>query len=502
MIVFILYEICSMEKHVLSKSTFIKGMQCKKALYYHKYRKELRDDLTAAQEAIFKQGTEVGELAQKLFPSGVDCTPESYFDFQEAVIRTQEEIEKGTRVIYEAAFQFNGVLAALDILVKHEDGWRAYEVKSSTKVSETYEFDASIQYYTIVNSEIDLKDISIVHINNEYTKNGPIDVHELFTIESVWEQVQNNIPKIPEQVRRLKEVLELTDEPVIDIGTHCSSPYACDFSGHCWKHIPDYSIFDISRLRADKKFDLYGRNVIQFKDIPEDYPLNENQWMQVKSELNNETFIDEVAIQQFVRELNYPIYHLDFETFATAVPVFDGSRPYQQLVFQYSLHIEYADGTLEHKEYLAPSDGKDPRNGLIEHLVADCGKSGDVLVYNISFERSKLLELNEYSSKYKFALLGIIDRLKDLMVPFRDRRYYTPEMQGSYSIKKVLPALVPELNYQALTIQEGGTASNTYAEMVRGVYQGDIEQTRKDLLAYCELDTLAMVKILEVLKQV
>ena len=182
-----------MQKHVLSKSTFIKGMQCNKALYYHKHRRELRDELTAAQEAIFAQGTSLGELAQELFPGGVDCTPESYFDFQKAVIRTQEEIEKGTKVIYEAAFQYNGVLAALDILIKHEDGWRAYEVKSSTKVSETYELDATIQYYTIVNSGIELKDISIVHINNQYVKNGPIDVHELFTMESVFERVQHRL---------------------------------------------------------------------------------------------------------------------------------------------------------------------------------------------------------------------------------------------------------------------------------------------------------------------
>ena len=195
-----------MEKHLLSKSTFIKGLQCNKALYFHKHRKDLRDDLDASKEAIFAQGTSVGELACELFPGGVDCTPESYFDFQKAVIRTQEEIEKGTKVIYEAAFQFNGVLAALDILVKHEDGWRAYEVKSSTKVSDTYELDASIQFYCITNSGIDLKDIFIVHINNQYVKNGPIDVHQLFTIESVLEKVQNHLAKIPNQVNHLKKI--------------------------------------------------------------------------------------------------------------------------------------------------------------------------------------------------------------------------------------------------------------------------------------------------------
>ena len=491
-----------MVKHILSKSTFIKGLQCPKALYYHKYRKDLRDSLSASQEAIFAQGTSVGELACELFPGGVDCTPESYFDFQKAVIRTQEEIEKGTEIIYEAAFQFNGVLAALDILVRHNDGWRAYEVKSSTGISETYELDASIQYYCITNSGIDLKDIFIVHINNQYIKNGPIDVHELFTKVSVLERVQNHVAKIPNQVSHLKSVLKRKEEPVKDIGPHCNTPYQCDFAGHCWKHVPDYSVFNISRLRADKKFDLYAKNAISFHDIPDDYPLNENQWMQVKSELNNESFIDKEAIHKFVGGLNYPIYHLDFETFTSAVPVFDGSRPYQQLVFQYSLHIENNNDPLDHREHLAEINGKDPRIEFIEQLISDCGNSGDILVYNIGFERGKLFDLIEFSPKHKIPILKIIERLKDLMVPFRDRMYYTPKMQGSYSIKKVLPALVPELSYKMLNIQEGGTASNTFSQMVQGNFEGDEEHTRKDLLAYCKMDTYAMVKILEVLKRV
>ncbi|HLW06863.1 MAG TPA: DUF2779 domain-containing protein [Marinilabiliaceae bacterium] len=489
-------------KHILSKSTFIKGTQCNKALYLYKHNRDLRDELTAAQEAIFAQGTSVGELACELFPGGVDCTPESYFDFQAAVIRTQEEIEKGTKIIYEAAFQFNGVLAALDILVKHEDGWRAYEVKSSTSVSETHELDATIQYYTITNSGIDLKDISIVHINNQYVKNGPIDVNELFAIESVKEQVLNLLPGIPNQVNLLKKVLKQPEAPKVEIGPHCSSPYLCDFAGHCWKHVPDYSIFNIARLRADKKFELYDNNILHLKDIPEEFPLNDNQWMQVQSEVRNETFIDKKAIRSFVQDLNYPIYHLDFETFTSAVPIFDGSRPYQQLVFQYSLHIEHKDGKIEHKEFLAETNGEDPRIQFIEELIKDCGDRGDVLVYNIGFERGKLFDLIEFSPQHKQPILKIIDRLKDLMVPFRERWYYTPQMQGSYSIKKVLPALVPELSYQDLNIQEGGTASNTFTTILQGEFKGDVVQIRKDLLAYCELDTLAMVRILGRLREV
>jgi len=491
-----------MDKLTLSKSTFIRGMQCEKSLYMHKYRKELRDPMPAALEAIFKQGTSVGELAQGLFPGGVDCTPESYYDFFSAVERTKAEIAKGTKIIYEAAFHHDGVVAALDILVQHEDGWRAYEVKSSTSVSPTYELDATIQYYTIVNSGIDLKDIAIVHINREYVKNGDIDIQQLFTMASVLEPVMLLLPSIPEHVERMRTILSADAVPEKEIGPHCSSPYACDFAGHCWKHVPNYSVFNIARLNGAKKFDLYNSNILLLSDIPEDYPLNYSQRMQVNSEVKKETHINAAAIRQFVKELNYPIYHLDYETFATAVPIFDGSRPYKHLVFQYSLHIEHQNGTIEHREFLADHKGEDPRIQFVKQLVQDCGTSGDILVYNIAFERSKTIELLNFAPEHTAALQNIIGRFKDLMTPFQKRWYYTPAMRGSYSIKAVLPALVPELSYADLNIQEGGTASNTFAALIQDLYNGDINQVRQDLLDYCKMDTWAMVRILERLKEI
>lgn len=492
-----------MEKHVLSKSTFIKGMQCHKALYLGKYHKNLREEISDQQEAVFSQGTRVGELARNLFPGGVDCSPESYFNFQESVARTQKEIDNGCKIIYEAAFQFNGVLAALDILVKDRKGWKAFEVKSSTSISETYVMDATIQYYAISNSGIDLKDISIIYINNEYIKQGPLDINQLFNIESVKERVLELLPGIPTQVAVLKKVLSQKQIPKVNIGPHCGSPYACDFSGHCWDHIPEYSIFNIANLRETKKFALYNKGVVNFKDIPPEFPLNENQWMQVNSELNNRTVIDKKKINEFVNDLQYPLYFMDFETFKTAIPIFDKTRPYQALVFQYSLHILPNNNCqLQHKEYLAEVDGSDPRNFFIEKLINDCGKKGDILVYNIGFERGKLNELAVAFPNYSISIHKIIRRLKDLMVPFQQRWYYTPAMLGSYSIKKVLPAMVPELSYDDLNIGEGGVASDTFSAILTGEFKGDVKQTRKDLLEYCKMDTLAMVEILKKLETV
>ena len=492
-----------MRKYKLSKSTFIRGLQCEKSLYLYKHHYNLKDSTPSSLQAVFDQGTNIGILAQDLFPNGADASPENHFKMVESVGKTQDFISQGESIIYEATFLYNNVLAALDILVKDKEGWKAYEVKSSTKVSETYIKDAAIQYYTITNSGIDLKDISIVHINNQYTKDGELDIHQLFTIESVYDQVLEFLPRIPNEVRRLKNVIESPEPPNVDIGNHCSDPYDCDFKGTCWKHIPDYSVFNISRLKKDKKFDLYNQGVITLDQIDLGYTdLNPNQVLQVQSEVDGTTHIDIEEIRKFTNGLSYPLYFLDFETIGPAVPKYNGSRPYQQLVFQYSLHIqETLTSEIEHREYLA-DPSQDPRIGFIEQLISDCGTSGDILVYNIGFERGKLNDLIEVFPEYSNELRGIVNRLKDLMIPFQQKWYYTPEMKGSYSIKYVLPALVPELSYNDLEIKEGGTASNTFLSMVNGTFAGDVEETRNQLLEYCKLDTFAMVKILEKLRQV
>lgn len=493
-----------MSKYILSKSTFIKGLQCEKLLYLYNNFYHLRDEIKPQQQAIFNQGNEVGILAQSLFPNGVDASPEKYFEIQESVLKTREFIENNENIIYEATFEYNGVLSALDILVKDRDGWKAYEVKSSTSVSDVYINDASIQYYTIVNSGIDLKDISIVYINNQYVKDGDINTQKLFTVESVYDRIQEVLPNIHNQVEKFKQVIEQDEIPEIDIGTHCFNPYACDFKGHCWKHIPDYSIFNISRLNTNRKFELYRQGIIKFEDIDlQNASLNSNQLLQITSELKDEIHIDKSNIQGFIKDLNYPLYFLDFETMATAIPIYDGSKPYQQLVFQYSLHIQDEKGHLEHKEYLAiPDVGIDPRKAFVEQLIKDCVDSGDILVYNISFERGKLNDLKELYPQYSKELEVIINKLKDLMVTFQKKWYYTPEMKGSYSIKAVLPALVPELSYEDLVIKEGGTASNTFTRMTLGKYNGDYAVIKEALLEYCKLDTYAMVKILEKLKAI
>ncbi len=492
-----------MIKPKLSKSTFIRGLQCEKSLYLYKHHYKLRDPISSSLQTTFDQGTNIGILAQELFPNGVDASPENHFKIVESVGKTLDYINNGESIIYEATFLYNDIISALDILVKENDGWKAYEVKSSTKVTDTYIKDATIQYYTIINSGIDIKDISIVHINNQYVKKGEIDINELFTIESVYDKVLEFLPRIPNEVKRLKNIIESPDTPQVDIGSHCSDPYDCDFKGTCWKHIPEYSVFDISNLNKKKKFDFYNQGIITLDQIDLDNTtLNSNQKLQVQSEIQGSVLIDKDQIRSFIGDLNYPLYFLDFETIRSPIPLFENSRPFQQIVFQYSVHIKKTPSSeIDHEEYLSNPD-VDPRIGFVKKIIEDCGTEGDILVYNIGFERSKLVDLIEVFPQYSEKLENIINRLKDLMIPFKKKWYYKSEMKGSFSIKSVLPALTDNLSYDYLEIKEGGTASDTFLQMINKTFEGDEEIKRKQLLEYCKLDTEAMVEILKKLELV
>ena len=492
-----------MSKYKLSKSTFIRGLQCEKSLYLYKHHYKLKDPISSSLQTTFDQGTNIGILAQKIFPNGVDVSPENHFKMVESVGKTLECINRGESIIYEATFIYDDVLSAIDILVKDNEGWKAYEVKSSTKVTDTYIKDATIQYYTIINSGIELKDISIVHINNQYVKKRELDINKLFTIKSVYNEVLEFLPQIPNEIKRLKDVIDGSEIPQVDIGLHCSDPYDCDFKGTCWKHIPEYSVFDISNLNKKKKFDLYNQGIITLDQIDlNNTTLNSNQKLQVQSEIEGSILIDEDQIRSFIGDLNYPLYFLDFETIRSPIPLFENSRPFQQIVFQYSVHIKQTPRSeVDHEEYLANPDG-DPRIGFVKKIVEDCGTEGDILVYNIGFERSKLVDLIEVFPQYSEKLENIINRLKDLMIPFKKKWYYKPEMRGSYSIKSVLPALTDNLSYDSIEIKEGGNASDTFLQMINKTFEGDEEIKRKQLLEYCKLDTEAMVEILKKLELV
>ncbi len=481
----------------LSKSNYLRGLQCMKFLFLKIYHPELRDEISDEQQAIFDKGHLVGRTAQELFPEGIDASEGKPMEVKRSLEYTKELIGKGIDVIYEAAFEYDGVLCYTDILVKENGKWKAYEVKGSTGLKDYYLHDASLQYYVINNAGLKLDDIFLAHLNNKYVRKEKLEVKELFIVESVKDKVISMQSAVKENVVIFKKLLAQKDIPDIDIGAYCSNPYDCDFIGHCWKHIPENSVFNISRLRREIKFDLYQKGILNFNDIPKNYPLNNSQWMQVNSELNSNIYRDKKKLDQFKKNLKYPLYFMDFETIQPAIPLFNDSRPYQHIPFQYSLHIlEKPGGTLQHFEFLGKPT-EDPRTDFITTLLYNIGKTGSILVYNKAFEIRILNEIARDFPEYKIQIEKMLNRIVDLMEPFRDKYIYKPEMKGSYSIKSVLPAMVPGFSYNNLDIQNGSIASNTFESMYYDVDKYSINEKRKQLLEYCKMDTLAMVKILE-----
>jgi len=458
------------------------------------------DQLSDMQKAIFKRGTDVGKLAQQLFPGGVDVSPKSQFEYDKAVVVTKNFIKENQKNIYEASFNFSDVLAVADILVNEKSGLKVYEVKSSTSISETYIRDAALQYWVISNSGYKVKDFSITYINNQYIRKGKLNLDELFITESVLNLILPLQKWVEDNVNQFKKVLAKKVIPKIDIGEHCYDPYTCGFYEYCRKHIPENSIFDLSGVHLNKKYDLYRSGIVKLEDIPVDADLSKNAKLQLDVYKSKKDLIDKKAIKEFLSDLNYPLYFMDFETFQPAVPMFDNSKPYMQIPFQYSLHYKKSKKSeIEHFEFLAET-GYDPRVKFIENLLRDTKNEGDILTYNKSFEVLRLKEIAEAFPKYKKEIEERINRVKDLMLPFQKKYYYNYKMHGSYSIKYVLPALIPELSYKNLEINEGGLASIAFESLFYETDLMRIADTRTNLLEYCKLDTFAMVKLLEKLE--
>lgn len=445
---------------LLSKTTYLYGMQCHKRFYLNRFHKDLANPEEEQAQAIFQTGTNVGLLAQQLFPGGVNAQGEEEWHSEKTAKRTAELL-KNHNIIYEAAFIFNEVLCAVDILVRKGNKYFAYEVKSTNNVKEQHIEDAALQYYILSNCGLNLQDFSILHFNKEYIRIGEINVAELFTPTSVIEAVESKQTFIPKNIADFKKLIYLKSIPDVEMGPHCNKPYPCNFSNYC-------------------------------------ISLIEETLAEPSAVASNAVEVNAEAWQEYTQDFEYPLFFFDFETVMYAVPEFNFSRPYQQIPFQYSLHVLLSPNSkLLHQSFLG--DGMvDPRPDLIEQMIRDLGNTGSIITWNMSFEKGVIAKLAIDFPDYSAALMNIHARIVDLMNPFRPKQaiVYSEAFGGSYSIKKVLPVLVPELSYSDLNIQEGGTASFMYGQMSL-LEDAERVKLREDLLAYCHLDTLAMVKIWE-----
>ena len=481
----------------LSKSLYTRGLQCHKSLWLLKNRPELRAEPDAGLQARFDAGTQVGILAQQLLPGGVALEYSS--GITNNIGTTQKLIASGSKTIYEATFRHDNILAMIDILHKGPNGWELYEVKSSTETKDIFINDTAIQYYVVTGAGVNISRVFLVHLNNQYSRMGELDLQELFTIDDVTALTMSRQADIPQQLADMRQALA-GSEPLIDIGTYCNDPYECDFKTYCWQHIPECSIFDIANLRSNRKFALYYSGVLSLADIPADFSLSDSMKIQVETELTGQEIINTQNIRMFLASISGPLGFLDFETFMEPIPSFDNQRPYQQIPFQYSLHI-CEKGKLRHHEFLG-EPGRDPRRDFIEKLLADSKCCRTILVYNQSFEIVRLQEIARDFPGFAAGIESIIARIVDLMEPFQKRDYYTRAMCGSYSIKSVLPALVQGLSYDNLAIADGEMAMMAYARLAKLQEDEEREKIKKELLDYCRVDTLGMVKIWEKLTSI
>jgi len=482
---------------MLSKTLYMRGLQCPKSLWLDRKQPEVRTAPSPGLIARWEAGNEVGLYAQLLFPGGVEIPFDGHTKVEQ-LTQTKDLLAKGAQTIYEATFSHEGVLVRADILRKTRDGWELYEVKSAAGVKPHFPDDVAIQYFVLTGCGIPLSRAFLVHIDTRYVRRGEIVPLELFAMQEVTEIVREKQAAIPEELTRMRKVLA-AGLPVIDIGPHCTNPYECDFKGHCWQHIPEHSVFDLSGRGVDK-WDLYRKGIVRMDDIPLE-ALNSAQRMQAEYYRNRGEHDDPDAIREFLDGLIYPLCFLDFETFDSPIPPFDGTRPYQQIPFLYSLYRQDSPGgLLSHSEFLAPP-GIDPRDALTERLLAAIPEGSCVLAYNKTFEIRVLKDLAERLPKRRERLLAIAEGVKDLMVPFRRRDIYHWEMNGSYSLKKVLPVLVPQLSYEGMAIQEGREASLAYLALEKIEGRKEREKAEEDLRAYCRQDTLGMVKLLEKMRE-
>ncbi len=497
-------------KHIgISKSRYTLFRQCPKALWLKTYKPKLiviNDSL----EQRFRSGNAVGDLAVGLFGEFVEVTSytsDGKVDLSRMADYTQKYIAAGVDVICEASFFYEGGFCAVDILKKENGGYAIYEVKSSTDSDkEVYAQDVAYQKYVLSHCGINVTGTYLVCIDSDYVLEGELDIHGLFQVQDISEAVAQEYPLVASQVATAKKMLSKMDvEPDVDLDVHCHKPYDCAFWQYCSRHLPKQSVSNLYRMNFDKKIAHYQQGVITYEQLQNE-ELNEKQRMQVECSLNDTIYINKVEIERFLDTLTYPLYFLDFETVQPVIPEYQGTHPYQQIPFQYSLHyIEEIDGKLKHKEFLGIS-GQDPRRALAEKLCKDIPMNVCVTAYNKAFECTRLRELAETFPDLSEHLLNIRDHIIDLLVPFQSGWYYVPAMGGSFSIKSVLPALFPndpELDYHNLqgSVHNGSEAMNIFPK-IKDMLPEEQQSARQSLLKYCELDTYAMVKVWQKLKEV
>ena len=488
-----------MDKTFLSKSRYCNCVQCVNILWLSKYKPECRE--IESNDTTLETGKKVGELAKCLFGDYEDVSVDE--NINERIEKTKKKNQEKPNIITEASFIYDNNFCSVDVLKNDADGVEIYEVKSSTKIKDIYIDDVAYQYFVLSNLGLNVKKACIVYINNEYIRGKELDINLLFNIEDLTDSVLAKQNEIKDKINQINEFMQEHDSdnpPESHLGKNCFDPYPCAFWDYCTRDLPKPNVFDVSGMWKSVQFRKYDEGKVSFEDL-ENEDLNPKYSEQIDFELNErEPKINKDAINNILDNLNYPLYFIDYESCQYAIPELEGTKAYQQIPFQYSLHIIKEEGApIEHTEFLAEVDDDNLIRTFAESMIRDMPEDGSVIVYNKAFEATRNKEIGKMYPDLKPEMDRFNANMVDLMVPFRNRDYYTKEMEGSYSIKKVLPALFPndpELDYSELSlIHKGDEASNAFLSLKDN--PSEKEEIIGALLEYCKLDTYAMVKIWE-----
>ena len=485
---------------LVSKSTYVQGLQCQKLLWFRYNAKNQLEPPGAQAQAIFDQGHEVGDWAKRRFPDGLEIA-RGTADFDEVIAETRRHLAL-RKPLFEPAFRAAGGYARIDILNPVDgDAWDIIEVKSSTSVKDVYLEDVAFQAYVCAAAGLTIRRCQVLHINSSYVRQGAVDPHRLFTQVDVTRKVSELNAKIEERIGAFARVIGAAEHPAVKIGPHCNSPYECPLTHLCWNFLPEHNVTTLYR-GSKKMFKLLDEGVTAIADIPATTTsLSKVQRIQRTAILANEAQTDPVQVRAFLGRLQYPLHYLDFETMGSAVPLFDGSRPFEQIPFQFSLHVVRQPGAEpEHHSFLA--EGRDdPRPRFMVALMEHIGPMGSIIAYNAGFERGVLAGCAQKLPQHAAWVESLPTRIVDLLEPFRKFHCYHPAQRGSASIKAVLPAFTGK-DYSALAIGEGGTASLEFVRVTfTDVSAEERARVRQHLEEYSQLDTLAMVWLADKLRE-
>ena len=477
----------------LTKSTYLAGLQCEKKLWLLSNDSDGGAEMSLGRQRTIDNGQIVGEAARECFPGGY-LVSAPHTDPELALSQTEAAIAAGNTVLFEAAFCHREIFVRVDILRSSTSddgvvGWDIIEVKSTSRVKDEHLPDLALQRYVLEGAGIAVKACFLMHINS-----GCLwpDRESLFETEDLTERLAPVLAAVEENASQLQEVAGASRAPDSPIGNHCRRPHDCQFKDSCWSHVPVPSVFTL-RMPPQDRDELLEGGILDLGDIPTEMPLAPPLRSQVEMYLTGRPEIDWPAVADMLGELEYPIYFLDFETDNPPIPRFDNVHPYEQVPFQYSLHILDAEGELRHREYLH-TDSSDPRSKLAQALVSDLGTEGSIVAYYATFEIRVIQGLAERFTDLELDLMALIGRFWDLLEVFK-RHYRHPAFLGSNSLKSVLPVLVPSMSYSDLDVPDGIAAQVTWERLVDSRDDEDRRRLTEGLLVYCRQDTLAMVEI-------